>query len=103
MHSGCYCRRRPLAHGCHSELSSKDVDGPLMHDDTMAFCNWPKAAFLARLRFGGRMSFECLHHTLRTLTQDIGRTDFKLSNRLRSLFLKGFTLLRSVDKELRYR
>ena len=82
---------------------SKDVDGPLMHDDTMVFCNRPRAAFLARLRVCGRMSFECLHLSLRASTQDSGRDDFKLSKRMRGLLLRSLALLRSVDKQLRHR
>jgi hypothetical protein len=87
----------------YTEPGSKDLDGPLMQDDTMVFMHRSKATFLGRLRIAGRMSFECLHDTLRALTLDSGRDDLSLSKRMRSALLRSVTLLRSVEAGLRHR
>lgn len=87
----------------YTQPGSKDLDGPLMQDDTMVFMHRSKATFLGRLRIAGRMSFECLHDTLRALTLDSGRDDLSLSKRMRSALLRSVTLLRSVEAGLRHR
>ena len=83
-------------------IKEGSVNGELMLDETMVFVNTAYAVFLGRLRFAGCCSFERLHHMLRAMTQDSGRPDLKLSNRMRSLLVRSVTLCRDVQKYLRH-
>jgi hypothetical protein len=83
-------------------IKEGSVNGELMLDETMVFVNTAYAVFLGRLRFAGCCSFERLHHMLRAVTQDSGRPDLKLSNRMRSLLVRSVTLCRDVQKQLRH-
>ena len=83
-------------------IKEGSVNGELMLDETMVFVNTAYAVFLGRLRFAGCCSFERLHHMLRAMTQDSGRPDLKLSNRMRSLLVRSVTLCRVVQKYLRH-
>jgi hypothetical protein len=84
-------------------IKQGSVNGQLLFDETMVFVNTAYAVVLGRLRFAGCCSFERLVHTLRALTQDSGRPDLKLSNRLRYLLVRSVTLCRDVQKQLRHR